>query len=90
MCCHRHVQKEVPFILSQYAIEESPAAVRANIKREFMKHPGTLEPKMVNMLVFKAQVNAAPSIKNLDFLGVRLGFHLLLPTPSRSQHFREL
>uniref|UniRef100_A0A7S0W4B1 NADH dehydrogenase [ubiquinone] 1 alpha subcomplex subunit 6 n=1 Tax=Hemiselmis tepida TaxID=464990 RepID=A0A7S0W4B1_9CRYP len=56
---YRHVQKNVPYLLQQYAIEEPPAAVRANIKREFMKHGGAadnLDPKITNMLVFKGQM----------------------------------
>lgn len=54
---YRHVQKEVPYILKQFQIEEPVAMVRANIKREFMKHGGVnVDPNIVNMLVFKGQM----------------------------------
>uniref|UniRef100_A0A6U4J7G0 NADH dehydrogenase [ubiquinone] 1 alpha subcomplex subunit 6 n=2 Tax=Hemiselmis andersenii TaxID=464988 RepID=A0A6U4J7G0_HEMAN len=56
---YRHVQKSVPYLLHQFAIDEPASAVRANIKREFLKHGGAgdnLDPKIVNMLVFKGQM----------------------------------
>mmetsp|Transcript_8151 Transcript_8151/g.12914 ORF Transcript_8151/g.12914 Transcript_8151/m.12914 type:complete len:146 (+) Transcript_8151:65-502(+) len=54
---YRHVQKEVPFLLKIYAIDEDVGDVRRNIKNEFMKH-GTreLSPQVQNMLLFKGQL----------------------------------
>jgi len=54
---YRHVQKQVPYLLGTFGIDEPPANVRANIKKVFMKH-GTepLDPRMANMLVNKGQM----------------------------------
>jgi len=54
---YRHVQKQVPFLLSAFGIDEPTENVRANIKKVFMRH-GTqaLEPRIANMLVFKGQM----------------------------------
>lgn len=54
---YRHVQKEVPYLMAQYAIDEDPAMVRKNISREFRKHSANnVDPKIINMLVFKGQM----------------------------------
>lgn len=53
----RHIQKQIPHLLETYAVEESVKDVRANIKREFIKH-GTkpLDASITSMLVSKGQV----------------------------------
>mmetsp|Transcript_11548 Transcript_11548/g.23822 ORF Transcript_11548/g.23822 Transcript_11548/m.23822 type:complete len:151 (+) Transcript_11548:31-483(+) len=54
---YRHIQKQVPHLLKVYAIEEDVKDVRANIKREFMKHGNkALDPTITSMLVSKGQM----------------------------------
>ena len=53
----RQVQKQVPYLLNAFGIDEPTQNVRDNIKKVFMKHGATpLEPKIANMLIFKGQM----------------------------------
>lgn len=54
---YRHVQKQVPYLLSVFGIDEPTANVRSNIKKVFAAHGTTaLEPRISNMLIFKGQI----------------------------------
>ena len=53
---YRHVQKQVPFLLSAFGIDEPVENVRSNIKQLFMRHgKEPLDPRMTSMLIFKGQ-----------------------------------